>query len=135
VRSALEAIRAANGGVVPGDQYRQARTSLRNFLNRIYFDLRNLGTTSADRALNASATNAFQAGDIISAALANGLVLDSFGVEKSPYGRMDSDSWDIKLRFFDPENLRRARQVYRYTVDVSDIFPVMVGQPRAWQET
>jgi hypothetical protein len=35
--------------------------SLREFLTRVYYDLRNLGVTSHDRALNFAATNAFQA--------------------------------------------------------------------------
>ena len=37
------------------------RQSLRSFLDRIYYDLRNLGQTNRDRSLNFAATNAFQA--------------------------------------------------------------------------
>jgi hypothetical protein len=33
---------------------------------------------------------------------------------------------------FDPENDRRAGRIYRYTVDVSETFPVTVGPMRAW---
>jgi cyanobactin maturation PatA/PatG family protease len=120
--------------------------SLKNFLQRIYYEFRNLGQTSQERALNFSATNAFQ--------YANGLIevlrsqrrsgtgtdtpqaetmqFDSIEVEKSPFCRMDSDCWDIKLKFFDPENKDRAKKVMRYTVDVSDIMPVTLGQPKIW---
>ncbi|MGV9879641.1 PatA/PatG family cyanobactin maturation protease [Streptomyces sp. NPDC003006] len=111
------------------------RTSLREFLTRVYFDLRNLGATSRDRALNFAATNAFQITQSLSGALAAGMALDSIHVEKSPFGRQDSDCWDIKLRFFDPENSRRAKRVYRFTVDVSDVLPVSVGEVRAWPES
>ncbi|MGW1680262.1 cyanobactin maturation protease PatG family protein [Saccharopolyspora sp. NPDC002376] len=107
---------------------------LRDFLNRIYYDLRNLGTTSQDRALNAAATYAFQSATALSEAVQEGKSLDTIEVEKSPFGRMDSDSWDIKLRFFDPKNNKVAKRVWRYTIDVSDLVPVPVGEPRTWQE-
>jgi hypothetical protein len=38
------------------------------------------------------------------------------------------------LRFFDPENDRRARRVFRFTIDVSDIMPVTLGDVRSWTE-
>jgi hypothetical protein len=79
-----------------------------SFLNRIYYDLRNLGTTSQDRALNFAATNAFQAASTFAEAVATEMELDSITVEKSPFCRLDSDCWDVKLKFFDPENSRRA---------------------------
>jgi cyanobactin maturation PatA/PatG family protease len=109
--------------------------SLREFLSRVYYDLRNLGATSRDRALNFAATNVFQAVHTISAALGAGMALDDISVQKSPFGRIDSDCWDVKLRFFDPENSRRAKKVYRFTIDVSDILPVTIGDTRTWVET
>ncbi|OBQ32843.1 MAG: peptidase S8, partial [Anabaena sp. MDT14b] len=42
-------------------QEESIRRTLGSFLSRIYYDLRNLGTTSQDRALNFASTNAFQA--------------------------------------------------------------------------
>jgi cyanobactin maturation PatA/PatG family protease len=109
--------------------------SLREFLTRVYYDLRNLGATSRDRAMNFAATNAFQAAHTIASALASGMALDTINVEKSPFCRMDSDCWDVKLRFFDPENSRRAKKVSRFTIDVSDTLPVTLGEPRTWLET
>ena len=110
------------------------RGSLREFLTRVYYDLRNLGSTSRDRALNFAATNAFQAAHTFASAVSDGMALDTIGVEKSPFCRMDSDCWDVKLRFFDPENSRRARKVFRFTIDVSDILPVTLGVVRTWSE-
>lgn len=120
----------------------RVRVSLENFLNRVYYELRNLGQTSPDRALNFAATNAFQATDAISRALSPRELVGSTGlymladisVVKSPFCRMDSDCWDVKLTFFDPENDRRARTVLRFTIDVSDELPVTMGPIRSWAE-
>ncbi|MEC4814229.1 MAG: PatA/PatG family cyanobactin maturation protease [Scytonema sp. PMC 1069.18] len=108
------------------------RRSLNSFLQRVYFDLHNLGQISKDRALNFAATNAFQAADCFSEAVSTGMELDSIEVEKSPLCRLDSDCWDVKLKFFDPENGRRAKRVYRFTIDVSYIIPVTLGKVRSW---
>ncbi len=108
------------------------RRTLGSFLNRIYYDLRNLGTTSQDRALNFASTNAFQAASTFAQAVGAGYELDSIDVEKSPFCRLDSDCWDVKLKFFDPENSRRAKKIYRFTIDVSDTIPVTLGEVRSW---
>jgi len=108
------------------------RRTLSSFLNRIYYDLRNLGTTSQDRALNFASTNAFQAATTFAQAVGAGMELDSITVEKSPFCRLDSDCWDVKLKFFDPENSRRAKKIYRFTIDVSDTIPVTLGDVRSW---
>lgn len=110
------------------------RRALSSFLNRVYYDLHNLGQTSKDRALNFSVTNAFQAASSFSQAIATGMELDTIEVEKSPFCRVNSDCWDVKLRFFDPENGLRARKVYLFTVDVVDRIPVTLGQIRSWSE-
>jgi cyanobactin maturation PatA/PatG family protease len=108
------------------------RRTLGSFLSRIYYDFRNLGTTSQDRALNFATTNAFQAATTFSQAVAEGMELDTITIEKSPFCRVDSDCWDVKLKFFDPENNRRAKKVFRFTIDVSDIIPVTLGEVRTW---
>lgn len=128
VRAAMAAVQAEDG---TADEDR-IRNTLDGFLNRIYYDLRNLGTTSQDRALNFSVTNAFQAAQTFSEAVAVGMELDSITVEKSPFCRMDSDCWDVKLKFFDPENSRRAKKIFRFTIDVSDLIPVTLGEVRSW---
>ena len=112
-------------------QEESIRRTLGSFLSRIYYDLRNLGTTSQDRALNFASTNAFQAASTFAEAVATGMELDSITVEKSPFCRLDSDCWDVKLKFFDPENSRRAKKLFRFTIDVSDIIPVTLGEVRS----
>ncbi|NET08254.1 MAG: PatA/PatG family cyanobactin maturation protease [Merismopedia sp. SIO2A8] len=129
VNSAIEAVRAQETAAPNEDQMRR---TLSSFLQRVYYDLRNLGQTSQDRALNFAATNAFQAASTFSEAVAAGMELDSIVVQKSPFCRMDSDCWDVQLKFFDPENSRRARKVFRFTVDVSDLIPVTLGEVRSW---
>ena len=62
-----------------------------------------------------------------------GMDLDTIAVERSPLCRPDSDCWDVKLTFFNPSKVfEQARKVYRFTVDVSDVVPVMVGPVRTW---
>jgi cyanobactin maturation PatA/PatG family protease len=107
-------------------------TTLRTFIDRVYYEVRNLGRLSGDRALNFAATNAFQAAAVFKDTFTTSMRLDTIEVERSPYARPDSDAWDIKLKFFDPENTRRARTVFRFTIDVSDIMPVTVGEIRTW---
>jgi cyanobactin maturation PatA/PatG family protease len=108
------------------------RRSLSSFLKRVYFDLQNLGQTSKDRALNFAATNAFQAASSFAQAVSTGMELDTIEIEKSLFCRINSDCWDVKLKFFDPENGRRAKKVYLFTIDVSYIIPVTLGQVRSW---
>ncbi|MGB3239785.1 MAG: hypothetical protein WBB29_15930, partial [Geitlerinemataceae cyanobacterium] len=108
------------------------RRSLTSFLNRVYYDLRNLGQLARDRALNFAATNAFQAVQTFSEAVAQGMELADIEVEKSPFCRYGSECWDVKLKFFDPDNGRRAKRVFRFTIDVSDRTPVTLGKVRSW---
>ncbi|MBU6278972.1 MAG: PatA/PatG family cyanobactin maturation protease [Actinomycetales bacterium] len=106
--------------------------NLRMFLDKVYYDLRNLGVLSSDRALNFAATNAFQAATVFSEALGSGMQLEDVHTEPSPFARADADAWDVKMKFFDPDNTRRARKIYRFTVDVSDLMPVTLGEVRSW---
>jgi hypothetical protein len=60
-------------------------------------------------------------------------MLDQIDVEKSPICRLDSECWDVVLYFFNPMNvLGEARRAYRFTVDVSDVVPVLIGDIREW---
>ena len=114
-------------------QYQQQWLSISNFLDRIYYELRNLGLTSAERAMNFAATNAFQAGQIFQTALSEQMMLDKISVEKSPICRPGSDCLDVTLAFFNPNSRsEQARKVYRFCVDVSDVIPVTIGAIRAW---
>lgn len=118
----------------PEENREELRNKIREVLDRIYYDFRNLGVTPHDRALNYAATNAFQISTSIYDATLKNLVLETVDVVKSPICRHDSERYDVKLRFFDPENLHRARIVKRFTNDVSDVIPVTIGHIRSWSE-
>jgi cyanobactin maturation PatA/PatG family protease len=118
----------------PEDVRPRLRNQIREVLDRIYYDYRNLGITPQERALNYAATNALQTSVAISQETLNDRVIETIEVVKSPICRSDSDCYDVKLRFFDPENLQRSRTVKRFTIDVSDVIPVTVGRMRSWSE-
>jgi PatG C-terminal len=109
-----------------------AAQELQDFLTRVYDVTRNLGVTSQDRAVNYAATDALLLqgifNDVRTAPRFQGLELDTFTVEKSPICRSDFDCWDVYVYFYDPNNLQRARRGFRFTVDVSDVVPVILGQ-------
>jgi hypothetical protein len=71
---------------------------------------------------------------VIEIATQGDLELDTINVRKSPVCRPDSDCYDIELGFFDPRNVNIATRVFRFTVDVSDVTPVTIGQVRAWSK-
>lgn len=125
-RELIAAAKAAVGKEVASDD------DIFNFLNRVYYELRNLGVAPQERAMNFAATNAYQAQVAFAESAGRNLALDTIKVLKSPICRPDSDCWDVQLQMFDPENERRASRVYRYTVDVSEVLPVTVGTVRTW---
>ena len=123
------ALIAAVGGTAAPEETQ----GVANFLLRVYEELRNLGVTPQDRAINYAATNAFQVREVFKDAIKEEMDLDTIEVERSPICRVDSDCWDVKLTFFNPRKVfEQARKVYRFTVDVSDVVPVMVGPVRPW---
>jgi cyanobactin maturation PatA/PatG family protease len=123
---------AKNAGAEKQEAHAQKAGSAANFLERVYHELRNLGLTPQERALNYAATNALTVAGIFEAALKAQMELDTIEVERSPICRPDSECWDVVLCFFDPESVLRSRKCYRFTVDVSDVCPVMVGKVRSW---
>jgi cyanobactin maturation PatA/PatG family protease len=115
------------------ESYPQKTQAVANFLERVYYELRNLGVSPQERATNFAATNAFNLRTIFQAALADKMELDAIEVERSPVCRPDSDCWDVKLLFFYPERqVQTVERVYRFTIDVSDVVPVTVGPVRSW---
>jgi cyanobactin maturation PatA/PatG family protease len=60
---------------------RMLRRTVGSFLNRIYYDYRNLGATSQDRALNFAATNIIQNVRSATEAIEQGMELDSIEVD------------------------------------------------------
>jgi cyanobactin maturation PatA/PatG family protease len=112
--------------------YERQSSGLSDFLNRVYYDLRNLGITAEERALNYSAVNAFQVAEVVRGTTLEELDLDKVNVKKSPVCRPDSDCYDVELLFFNPSNTNVANRVFRFTVDVSDVIPVTIGTVRSW---
>ena len=111
------------------DLYKQ----LQDLLERIYYEVRNLGQSPSDRAINFMATNIFEAANAIADALKDHKFLDSIYAEKSPLCRPKSLCFDVVMRFFDPAHrLEKALDEYRLTLDVSDIAPVPIGKTRKW---
>lgn len=111
------------------------------FLNKIYYQFRNLGQSSADRALNFAGTNTYMIADTVKDGLLSGSMvpgpndegrqhmyaLDSIQVSKGPYCRPGSDCQDVTVTFFDPENDQRAKVSYLFTYDVSYHLPVSLA--------
>ncbi len=125
------------------DPGRSVAPILRNFLRRVYYELRNLGQSSSERAINYAATNAFQAAAIILELATKYPPVDadhpvppfdlqSITAERSPFCRIDSDCWDVYVKFFFPDNVLKARELYSWTIDVSDPYPVSIGDIRRW---
>jgi len=115
------------------DEEKQVRDGVAQFLQRVYYEMRNPGITPEERSLNFAATNAFHAGAMFKEMASQSMVLDKIGVTRSPISRPDSDCWDVDITFFNPAKImEQARKVYRVTVDVSDEVPVTVGDPRSW---
>ncbi|MFF0431543.1 S8 family serine peptidase [Streptomyces sp. NPDC004327] len=123
----------------------EVKAHVRAFLDKVYYQFRNLGQTSADRALNFAGTNGFLLGSTLKEGLLSPGVtrqavkpdgvlepprlgaLDSVRVTKSPYCRPGSDCQDVLVSFFDPENDQRAKTVFQFTFDVSDELPVSLA--------
>ncbi|MDQ1353734.1 MAG: hypothetical protein QG657_4041 [Acidobacteriota bacterium] len=130
----------ASLGAVKGDtpeapNHNETKEGIKNFLERVYYELENKGLTSRERAINFAAINAHNVAGIFSDAVSKSLSLAGVDVEKSAICRPGSDCQDVILRFFHPHKKKeRAVQMYRFTVDVSDVLPVTVGEVRSWNE-
>lgn len=115
------------------EAYAARAAGIGNFLERVYNDLRNLGLSPQERAINYAATNALNAGRAFELALREEMQLDTVEAAPSPICRPDSECWDVILTFFAPaRQLEQARRAFRFAVDVSDVCPVMVGDVRSW---
>ena len=125
-------------GVRPSEQdkqveYDRIQEDVTNFLDRLYYELANLGIAPQDRAVNFAATNLYQVVSVYKEAIKRELKLDRITTERSQISRPGSECWDVILTLFDPQRrYERAREVYRLTVDVSEIIPVTVGKLRRW---
>jgi cyanobactin maturation PatA/PatG family protease len=127
------ALLKAHLGRTPTKEDQTKVAEISNFIHRVHYELRGLGLAPSERAMNYAATNLFQAREAFESALKQDLRLDSIDAEVSPICRPDSDCWDVVLTFFNPsKRFEQARLAYRFTIDVSDVVPVPIGDPRSW---
>jgi hypothetical protein len=113
----------------------QIGREIERFLGKIYFAIRNRGVSPEERALNAAATNAFNFSPVIVEAGEDGLTLRDIAVERSPLNRPGSEYYDVLLTFFNPKDRQGTAPLRaRFTIDVSDTVPVMIGDPVIWYE-
>ena len=131
----MRALRDARRRVEANTGDDKLEREMKRFLGKIYFSIRNRGASPEERALNAAATNAFNFSDAILEAGADGMTLRDVSVERSPLNRPGSEYFDVLLTFFDPNDRQgRAPLRTRFTIDVSDTVPVMIGDPVTWNE-
>ncbi|MEV6909314.1 S8 family serine peptidase [Amycolatopsis sp. NPDC051071] len=116
----------------PPHLVRRIEAALRDFVDAVTGALRNPGRHAPQRALNHAAVDLIPPARALAAASARDLVLRDLAVARSPYGRPDSDSWDICLEFTNPDDEYSATTEWRFTVDVADVDPVSFGEPRTW---
>ncbi|MCH7724950.1 MAG: hypothetical protein IH991_00505 [Planctomycetes bacterium] len=103
-----------------------------NIKEKMTYELRNAGRKPSERALNFGTTTAFQI-EMGLRSPEKHLELDSLKIEQNPICRQGSDCWDMLLTYFNPHDNREAHQVFRFTVDVSDVIPLSVEEPRDWR--
>ncbi len=89
------------------------------------------GMRGLDRARNFAGTNAFQVVRSVGLAAAMNMRFVALDLEPSAFCRVGSVCWDIVLRFGDPDAGLRSDLECRFTVDVSDVHPVLVGPLRS----
>lgn len=142
VKGVVEAVNHSTGVSKVAHTDENLELTIRTLLDKIYWQFRNLGQSSADRALNYAGTNAFLFGKIADGVLSalyvpgksdqprNLYALDRVTVSKSPYCRPGSDCQDVIISFFDPEDVLRSKVNYMFTIDVSDEFPVSLAPIR-----
>lgn len=110
---------------------------LTSFITQVRYEYRNLGLAANDRAINYAVTNLYQSASVYRKLLADllndQLALESITADRSPVGPSGSDRWDVKLAFFKPmAQSNGVRQIHAFTVDVSNVIPLAVGEPRTW---
>jgi cyanobactin maturation PatA/PatG family protease len=134
VANVIEAAGAQDApGEAGGARDEQVKAGVQNFLERVYYELRNLGREPHERALNFAATNAFEVERVYEQAIGEEMELDTIGVEPSSVCPPGSDCWDVQLVFFFPKQpVQTVRRLYRFTIDVADVVPATVGPMRSW---
>ncbi len=117
---------ALEDGIIDEAEKAEILKCANNYHKRVYRQLRNLGQTPHDRAVNFAATIGYQR--LIHNSQNKHLELDGIEAKPSATCRPNSDCWDLQLTLFDPEKpYRQAKTVYGFTVDVAEIDPVVLN--------
>ena len=103
--------------------------------------VRNRGLSPQDRALNYAATHLVNILPSLGSDLVvkkDGIVstfeLDGVGTPvKSSIGPPGSDCWEVSIAFFNPDNAFAARVIIAQAIDVSDIIPYRVEEPKKYR--
>jgi hypothetical protein len=143
----------APGGPVPTYSGLQAATlqigtlsrsaALQSYLDRLYFEMRNMGASPLERALNHATAYALTQplprlgmSTIFGAMFGRGMMLEDISGQRNEKCRPRADCWDVTLRFFNPSsNTEWSRTIFRITVDVSLVKPLVIGQAQIWNES
>ena len=129
----VDSVVEAAGGEAGDDRRAEVRTGVANFLERVYYELRNVGQAPHERAINFAATNAFEVERVYERAIGEDMELDTIDVEPSTICPPGANCWDVKLVFFFPGRPEATvRRQYRFTVDVADVVPATIGPMRSW---
>jgi len=110
------------------------RNRIMSFLERVFFALQNRGILPEDRAINFSATNAFLVSHIFRKACKEKLELKRIYTTKSSLRPDKSTEWEVVMEFFNPlKVMEEAATVFRFTVNVGEVIPTLVGPVQSWK--
>ena len=96
VHAVVGAPLAESASTAEKEQRAKKQEGLREFLDRVYFQLCNLGITAQERAINFAGTNAFNIEKVYESAMKEEMDLDTIEVERSPICRPESDCWHVE---------------------------------------
>ena len=106
---------------------------VQRFIHRLSFQLTNKGAEKTDRALNYVTSRFYTMGSPLAMKLLKGYELEYIRVEKSSFCRPDSDCQDVTICFFQPKARQKmAKHLFRFTVDVSQPIPILMGTQKDW---
>ncbi|MCP4119830.1 MAG: PatA/PatG family cyanobactin maturation protease [Desulfobacteraceae bacterium] len=113
--------------------FHKKEAGVRDFLYRLINDFSNMGIAPGDRVLNFAATRALEIRQVFESAVENEMRFTDIRVNQLNFQRPGSQCREVVLMFSDPKKpSRRAGRRYGFTVDVSEVIPVTIGEVRSW---
>ena len=110
------------------------RRAVGTFLDRVVHEVAAAAARRPPSAINYSTTGAAIIGGVFDEVLKSPepMELDSIGAEPGPPCRVCGSDRRGTGQLSYRRQVQTTRMVYRFTVDVSDVVPVMVGPMRSW---